>query len=1047
MPVSLLPTVPSRADPANFAARADALLGALPQFVEEINVLQITTNAATAASQVAAAASAAAAAASRDQANAAWAASMAPAESLPAISKSIHTGAVVKLFLYDTSKDSDGGAWRKRCADKSWYTETLGFTGTWRNQLATTAAAWAVAGAAAGDGFQNTTDGKFYVLTGTSTASEIFRGNVREFPEQVAIILDGTGSAIRVTVYDLTQIGCPMWAVISRKMPCYTATALSSCFALNGKIWVGSNAGYGGLFSVDFVKGEVGHWGPGQGASATGIYAHTFTTSDSGKFDSITPSTFTRFTANSAYLVNVAVNDIAITVLEGAPVDPATGLPVPTIAIACLAGISVIKSDGTVASITITNNNIGTIIFSGYFVLFDLMNNGGRYVAAYDTRPLTTHTIGTIDTVDAQRSWLVSSVSTSVPAYKPNIGSSQPKLVRTPTAIASGDVSTLSYLKDSPSLMAKSMMAYLTNAYTSGWMVGDIKGAWLADTAVETITAASELVTNGTFATDTSGWSAWTSSAVLSVDTARLKVTNGAAVNGYATQAITTVAGKTYSVSAGFDRGSSTLTANLWVGNTAGASALGNQQISATQTGTLAFNFTATATTTYVTVLIDSVNAAFGYFDNISCKLVEADRSVKNTGLIVNGSLTKAVVASGAGLVSYSGFSTSNYLEQPSNANLDFGTGDFCVMGWVMPTAAGTYALMSRKVTAVTNETLLLLTAGVPSFRVATSAGALTASQPVITGAPNFLVFFRFAGTLYAYVNGVAAGSITNTETMTRAAALTFGERLGDTLPFTAGSLALWRISATAPSADQIAYIYKTELPLFQPDAQCTIDGTSSAVTALAYDDTTELLKVGTSWGRSTFKGLLRTGSSVSTVGAITSLAVSQGTILVGGATSCYQYQPAMLLRDELRRKEEARKALGKVPVFFDFDTISFTSPTTSGSAALTASSIVGTPYVGMGITGTGIPVGTTIISISGTAYTMSANATVTNAGAVALGQSSFTLPQGYTTKAVYSVGTLKRVGSTKDYTIATDGFRETVNFGTSPGSAVWVSIMCVRSN
>jgi hypothetical protein len=154
-----------------------------------------------------------------------------------------------------------------------------------------------------------------------------------------------------------------------------------------------------------------------------------------------------------------------------------------------------------------------------------------------------------------------------------------------------------------------------------------------------------------------------------------------------------------------------------------------------------------------------------------------------------------------------------------------------------------------------------------------------------------------------------------------------------------------------------------------------------------------------------------------------------------------------MLLRDELRRKEEARKALGKVPVFFDFDTISFTSPTTSGSAALTASSIVGTPYVGMGITGTGIPAGTTIIAISGTAYTMSANATATDAGAVAMGQCSFNLQKGYTAKAVYSAEALKREGATKTYTRAFDGFKETINFGTSPGSAVWVSIMAIRSN
>ena len=45
-------------------------------------------------------------------------------------------------------------------------------------------------------------------------------------------------------------------------------------------------------------------------------------------------------------LVANEVNDIAMTVLPNAPVDDATGLPVPTIAVATDGGVSVIKDDG-----------------------------------------------------------------------------------------------------------------------------------------------------------------------------------------------------------------------------------------------------------------------------------------------------------------------------------------------------------------------------------------------------------------------------------------------------------------------------------------------------------------------------------------------------------------------------------------------------------------------------------------------------------------------------------------------------------------------------
>jgi trimeric autotransporter adhesin len=51
-------------------------------------------------------------------------------------------------------------------------------------------------------------------------------------------------------------------------------------------------------------------------------------------------------------IVNSTVNDVAMTVLPDAPIDPATGLPVPTIAVATAGGISVIRDDGNVWDIT-----------------------------------------------------------------------------------------------------------------------------------------------------------------------------------------------------------------------------------------------------------------------------------------------------------------------------------------------------------------------------------------------------------------------------------------------------------------------------------------------------------------------------------------------------------------------------------------------------------------------------------------------------------------------------------------------------------------------
>jgi hypothetical protein len=78
--------------------------------------------------------------------------------------------------------------------------------------------------------------------------------------------------------------------------------------------------------------------------------------------------------------------------------------------------------------------------------------------------------------------------------------------------------------------------------------------------------------------------------------------------------------------------------------------------------------------------------------------------------------------------------------------------------------------------------------------------------------------------------------------------------------------MALFRYSKTAPSAEQIKKIYEDERVLFQEGAQCTLYGSSDAVTALAYDETTSLLHVGTSSGRSDFSGLKRINNTTTAV-------------------------------------------------------------------------------------------------------------------------------------------------------------------------------------
>ena len=80
------------------------------------------------------------------------------------------------------------------------------------------------------------------------------------------------------------------------------------------------------------------------------------------------------------------------------------------------------------------------------------------------------------------------------------------------------------------------------------------------------------------------------------------------------------------------------------------------------------------------------------------------------------------------------------------------------------------------------------------------------------------------------------------------------------------GSLALVRHSTSIPSTEQVKKMYEDEKVLFQENAKATLYGSSDAVTALAYDEVTDQLHVGTSSGRSDFQGLRRINNTTQQV-------------------------------------------------------------------------------------------------------------------------------------------------------------------------------------
>ena len=132
------------------------------------------------------------------------------------------------------------------------------------------------------------------------------------------------------------------------------------------------------------------------------------------------------------------------------------------------------------------------------------------------------------------------------------------------------------------------------------------------------------------------------------------------------------------------------------------------------------------------------------------------------------------------------------------------------------------------------------------------------------------------------YINGVIGDASGGTETGTMTlsnANLRISTRLDQTAYpiLTGNSIALVRLSKSAPSPDQIKKIYEDEKVLFQENAACTLYGSSDAVTALAYDYSTNLLYAGTSSGRSDFQGLRRINNTTTAV--TTAMSASNGLV------------------------------------------------------------------------------------------------------------------------------------------------------------------------
>ena len=740
----------------------------------------------------------------------------------------------VDVFVYDTGKDSDGGAWRKRTQNTSWYNETL------------------------------------------NTAT---RGSRREFPSVAVIVLEiGNNGNTALTIYDGDDPDLPMWMTFISNSGSYLQATCNVVFALNGEIVVGRS-------------GAIRHWNYINECA----YSVTISSTSKNRGNILQRNAQSGwYQVNTNRVVGAPINDVTMTVLPNAPIDDTTGLPVPTIAAATDGGVSVFRDNGTVVDYTYqvaVNTNANNVYLSETGRLqysSRSINNGFGYYLEYDK--LSEFNVSTEPNVVLTVSQTGGSGITKI---LPRGAITSDAITKDYTALGFYPSTYTDYqgglflhkstgdVKESDEDPNDNFIgAHIRPDYNTGWMFGDCKLAALSDTDDTNVTG-TELVTNGTFDSNTNNWTA--TNATLSIVSNTLKVDDNGS-NSAAYQAITTVIGETYTIS--FDVVEITgLTARVHVStNQPNAGYTGDRLHESTELGSHAVSFIATGTTTYIQ--FSSESTYFARYDNISVRIADRDRSLNNNGLQVFGTVTKNPVATGADLISYSTGGSGNYLRQPYNSDLDFGKNSFYIMCWVK-IGSGNGMLWHR---AGGDGDLRCefhsSQPGKPRFYMyggGTDQLLNFYSSYSIADESWHQVVWVKSGARYGklYVDGVLDGtqySIHDVDVSAPGANFTIGARADSGTEAYPGEVSLFRIGEGEPSAEQIQKMYVEERALFQENAKSTLYGTSDDVKAVAYDEKTELLHVGTSDGRSDFNGLRRINNTTTAV--TTAISAYDGSIV-----------------------------------------------------------------------------------------------------------------------------------------------------------------------
>ena len=388
---------------------------------------------------------------------------------ISAIKGSIRKTAV-SVFVYNTSDDSDGGAWRHRCTNTSWYNMELGTR---------------------------------------------HRGHRREFPSVAVIVLESGGATpgthVDFVVYDGDDPSFPMW-MTSRFCISTSGNNAGSIVAKNG--WIVHGRNNNGIGIYDFINDTV--------TVHNHVHRHRYHKISKAITGFNVDAEKSWESATGYALQGEYILDLDIGVPAGSKIDPISKMPIPSIFIGCSGngggsdGWTLIRSDGSTANQGTgsgTNSN-GRHGANARFILNDMAIFAGKNTYSSSDRHSNVYEIvtrhhGFPKTHHNAYIDLVDNGSDGGRANQLNFygnfnagdiagGSCAIDENEFATTLSTNANSLVKYWIRKDNIRA-SMISVMTTDWFTGWMPGEIRNVYCADTIAGTISGTDGGVDRGQF--------------------------------------------------------------------------------------------------------------------------------------------------------------------------------------------------------------------------------------------------------------------------------------------------------------------------------------------------------------------------------------------------------------------------------------------------------------------------------------------------------------------------------------------------------------------